>query len=257
MLQRERVCATQELARQGYRNQSDGKERRTQVRRIVVIILSVILALVVAAPIASGQTSSQSQDLGKLTGDWWNWAFATSPSPLEGSYTGGGQCNGRYVNGVFFLAGAAGGAPPSVERTCTVPANTPILFPVVNVICSEAFGVAGQDPPDPQPYDTACAEPATDATIDPPSHFYAKVDGNDANQQRIASGLFQWTIASDNNPFGLFAGTYEAASDGLWVYLADGLNTGNHTVQFGGTYKHTPFGDFEGTKVTYNLTVRR
>jgi hypothetical protein len=230
--------------------------RNTVVKRAIVIAISVLLALVVAAPIASGQSSSQSQNLGQLTAEWWNWATATSPSPAEGSYNGGRQCKGEYVKGVFFLSGAAFGSPPTVERTCTVPANTPILFPVVNVICSEVFGVAGQDPPDPQPYDTACAEPATDDLIDPPSKIYARVDGIDANQQRIASGLFQWTIAYDDNPFGLPAGTWESASDGLWVYLENGLNKGNHTVQFGGTFKHTPFGDFEGTKVTYNLKAR-
>src|SRR5215212_10038065 len=132
------------------------------------MVLSVILAVAVAAPIASGQTSSQGQNLGQLTGDWWNWSTATSPSPVVGSYKSGAQCNGRYVKGVFFLAGAAFGSPPTVERTCNVPANTTILFPVVNVICSEAF-TGHQPEPDPQPYDTACAEPITDDLIDPPS----------------------------------------------------------------------------------------
>jgi hypothetical protein len=141
------------------------------VKRAMVLAIGVILALVVAMPIASGQSSSQSQNLGKLTGEWWNWGLATSPSPLERSYTGGGQCNGRYVNGVFFLAGAAFDPNvSSVERTCTVPANTPILFPVVNVICSAAF-TGHQPEPDPEPYDTACAEPITSDVIDPPAAF--------------------------------------------------------------------------------------
>ena len=223
---------------------------------MLMMVLSAILAVAVAAPIASGQTSSQGQNLGQLTADWWNWTTATSPSPSEGSYNGGPQCNGKYVKGVFFLSGAAFGSPPTVERTCTVPANTPILFPVVNVICGEVFGLAGQDPPDPQPYDTACATPATDDLIEPPSRTFAKIDGMDATQERIASGLFQWTIRYDDNPFGLPTGTHPAASDGLWVYLENGLNKGQHTVQFGGTFKHTPFGDFEGTKVTYKLTAR-
>jgi hypothetical protein len=153
---------------------------------------------------------------------------------------------------VFFLAGAAVGAPPSVERTCTVPADTPILFPVVNVICSAAF-TGHQPEPDPKPYDTACAEPYTDDTVEPPSSFYAKVDGEDANQVRIASGHFAWKVASDDNPYGLDAGIYSAASDGLWVFLEDGLEAGEHTIEFGGTYQDTPFGSFEGTKVTYHL----
>jgi hypothetical protein len=220
---------------------------RHVVKRIAVIALSVILALVVAAPIASGQTSSQDQGLAKLTQAQWNWVMATSPSPLEGSYTGGNQCKGEYVKGVFFLAGAI--SEPTVERTCTVPAKMPILFPVNTVICSAAW------PTDPTPYDE-CATFYTSESVDPPSRLYAKVDGKDAKQRRIASGLFQWTIRSDDNVFGLTAGTYEAASDGLWVSLDDGLKKGQHTVKFGGTFEDTPFGDYEGTKVTYNLTAK-
>jgi hypothetical protein len=240
--------------------------RKTVVKRAILLAISVLLALVVAAPMvagqsSSGQSSSQRQNLGQLTGDWWNWAIQ-DPSPLVGSYTdtdpdtdGSIRCDGNFVDGVFFLAGALAGPPPSVERTCTVPAKTPILFPSSNVICSEAF-TGHQPAPDPQPYDTACATPNTDDVVNPPSSFFARVDGKDAKQVRIASGIFQWTIPS-NNPLGLTAGTYPAASDGLWVYLNSGLNEGNHTVEFGGHYEVTPFGTFEGTTVTYNLTATR
>jgi hypothetical protein len=176
-----------------------------------------------------------------------NWAFSINPSPLEGSYEGGAQCNGE-VEGVFFLAGALEGS--RVDRTCTVPANMPILFSPFNYLCSEVF------PTDPVPLDTKCAKPITDSVIDPPSKFYARVDGEVANQQRIASGLFQWRIAVDNPRVGVQAGTYEAAQDGLWVYLENGLNKGKHTVQFGGTFKESPFGSYKGTKVTYKLTAR-
>jgi hypothetical protein len=230
-------------------------------QRMLMTGLSVILALVVAVPLASAQTAATSQTnqtkLGALTASWWNWAMQ-DPSPLQGSYTGGPKCDGNFVHGVFFLAGAASvnGAPSSVERTCTVRANKPILFPVTNVVCSEAF-TGHQPAPDPKPDDTACATPTTSDVINPPSHFYARVDGNDAKQRRIASGIFRWTIASNDNPYGLDAGTYPAASDGLWVYLRNGLQEGNHRVKFGGHYEITPFGTFEGTKVTYNLRARQ
>ena len=243
------------------------------MRRIVLMALSVILALAVAIPMAHGQSTpteqkaSQGQNLADLTATWWNWAFATSPSPLTGSYNesvppGDIQCDGSNQSGVWFLSGAAFGEPGSVERTCTMPANTPILFPVFNVVCSEAF-TGHQPEPDPQPYDTACVEPFTDATVDPPTKLYAYLDGKKLERQRLASGLFLWEIASDENPFGLDAGTYEAASDGVWVYLKKGLKPGEHTIEFGGRFKHTPFGDkhtpfgdFEGTPITYNLTVK-
>jgi hypothetical protein len=225
--------------------------RKTVVKRAIVLALSVILALVVAAPIASGQSSSQSQDLGQLTAEWWNWALSTNPSPLEGSYgPEDNRCDGEYVEGVFFLSGSLGTDPET--RTCTVPAKTPILFGPFGYLCSEAFG-------DPEPLDTECATPTTDATIDPPSRFYAKVDGRDAKQQRIASGLFQWTIPEENF-LGLTPGTYESAQDGLWVFLQKGLKVGKHKIVFGGTFEDTPFNTpenprFEGARITYKLTA--
>ena len=225
------------------------------MRRIVVMSLSAIMALVVAIPIASAQETT---NLANLTAEWWNWGFSTSPSPLDGSYTGGTQCEGEYVDGVFFLAGSFDG-PTTVERTCTVPANTPMLFSPFNYLCGEAPTVQQPDGTftgDPKPY-TKCAKATTDAVIDPPSSFYARVDGKDANQQRIASGIFQWTIPKDALGLeGLEAGAYPAAQDGIWVYLENGLNKGNHTVVFGGHFEDTPFGTFEGTKVTYKLKAR-
>src|SRR5215216_6144092 len=224
------------------------KQEEGQVKRAIVIAISVILALVVAAPIASGQSSSgqsssQSQNLGQLTAQWWNWMVSTDPSPGDGDYTSlDPRCEGEYVEGVFFLATGGGSA---VERTCNVPRNMPILFSPFNYLCSAAFDPI-QEVDDPQPYDTACATPTTDAVIDSPSSFYARVDGKDANQQRIASGLFDWTIVFPNNPVpGLVPGTYKAAQDGLWVYLEKGLKKGNHTVEFGGSYVDSPFGTYE------------
>lgn len=226
------------------------------MRRIVVIVLSVILALVVAMPMVSGKPTTTEQkpspppgQLKKLTAEWSNWAFSTSPSPLEGSYTGGTQCEGEYVEGVFFLAAELGLPPGSqVERICTVPADTPILFPVFNYICSAAFDT------DPKPYHTKCAEPTFEAYADPPSTFFATLDGQELTLQRIASGQFWWTIQESS--FGVPTGTYRAASDGFWVYLEEGLAPPDeHTIVFKGSFKDTPDGDFEGTEVTYILTA--
>jgi hypothetical protein len=226
------------------------------VRRIVAIVLRVILALVVAMPMVSGKPTTTEQkpspppgQLKKLTAEWSNWAFSTSPSPLEGSYTGGTQCEGEYVEGVFFLAAELGLPPGSqVERICTVPADTPILFPVFNYICSAAFDT------DPKPYHTKCAEPTFEAYADPPSTFFATLDGQELTLQRIASGQFWWTIQESS--FGVPTGTYRAASDGFWVYLEEGLvPPDERTIVFKGSFKDTPDGDFEGTEVTYILTA--
>jgi hypothetical protein len=227
------------------------------VRRIVIIALSVMLALVVAMPMVSGKPTTTEQkpsppgqlkkNLPDLTAEWWNWVASINPSPLQGTYTSPDpRCEGEYVEGVFFLAGSLATDP--VTRTCTVPAHTPILFSPFNYICSAAFDPI-QEPDDLPPYDT-CAKKNAQAVIDSSSGFYARVDGKDANQQRIASGLFQWTIPEDALGLeGLEAGTYPAAQDGLWVYLGKGLKRGEHTIEFG------PLGTFEGADITYKLTA--
>jgi hypothetical protein len=211
------------------------------VKQILITALSVILALVLAAPVASAKGASPSQEgLDALTAAWWNWAFSKDPSPLEGPYTGGKQCKGEFVDGVFFLAGSTTGDP--VERTCTVPANTPILFPVVNVVCSEAFG-------DPTPY-TTCSRDIIDAAL-VDSDTYATLEEKDLNITRIASGSFVWKIRRDNNPFGLPKGIYDAANEGLWVYLRKGLPEGEYEIEFGGDIPNVGFRQ----EITYNLKV--
>jgi hypothetical protein len=231
------------------------------MKRAIVLALSVILALVVAMPMVSGKPATTEQkpspppgQLKKLTAEQTNWAFSTNPSPLEGGYTNTAQCDGEYVEGVFFLAAEFGLPPGSqVERICTVPADTPILFPVFNVVCSAAFDTI-QEPDDPKPYHTKCAEPAINDYTDPPTTLFATLDGQELTLRRIASGQFWWTVPEDA-PFGIPSGTYRSASDGLWVYLEEGLTPGGHEIVFGGSFKNTPVGDFEGTQVTYRLTA--
>lgn len=223
------------------------------MKRAVVMAISVMLALIVAAPVAFGKDSSKSPSLPELTAAWWNWTSSQDPSPLEGSYEGGARCDGEYVKGVFFLAGTVGG---NATRTCTVPADTPILLPVINVVCSEAYGAAGQDPPDQTPYDTACATPTTDTFLANADVLFATLDGTPLTTTRVASGLFKWKIKYYPNPFyapagGLPKGNWESATDGVWVYLPQGLEPGEYTLNFGGTFFEGAF----GTNTTYHLLV--
>jgi hypothetical protein len=230
--------------------------RNTVVKRAIVVAISVILALVVAAPIASGQSSSQGknlgkgQNLGKLTGDWWNWAVSTRPSPLNG----GDPCGGNFVDGVFFLGGSFTIDP--VTRTCTVPANTPILFPVVNTACSAAPTVQQPDGTftgDPKPY-TKCSKDLLDQTVLANSTMFATLNGQPLKIQRLESGPFTFTVPSPdgseivpNAP----PGSYDAAASGFWVYLPQGLEPGTYTLHWGGSFANGGFTQ----DITYILTV--
>jgi hypothetical protein len=203
------------------------------VKRVIVMAISVILALAVAAPIASGQPASQRQDLKALSGEWWTWAI-TEPSPLEGNYKGGPRCEGEFIEGVFFLAGTTGG---DATRTCTVPADTALFFPVINSFCTD-------DEPN---YPQCGADFVSTALAN--GEPYATLDGQDLQISRIATGPFTLTVPK-RNIFKAPAGPYTAVSDGLWVYLPQGLEPGEYTLQFGGD-----FGDFFSLNITYELIV--
>ena len=210
------------------------------VKRAIVIAISVILALAVAAPIASGQTTSHRQGPKDLTEAWWTWALA-DPSPLEGDYgVGDPRCEGEFVEGVFFLGGTFGG---DATRTCTVPAKTALFFPVLNSFITDDEEAYPEGPTN--FVDTALAN----------GEFSATLDGEDLKIKRIATRPFT-LILPDPNIFGLPAGPYEypAVSDGLWVYLPQGLKPGEYTVHFGGT-SVTADGEPFSVDVTYNLIV--
>ena len=215
------------------------------VKRAIVIAISVILALAVAAPIASGQPANQGKDLKELTEAWWTWALAV-PSPMQGDYSSlDARCEGEFVEGVFFLAGTS----PLVQtegdatRTCTVPADTALFFPAINAFCTE-------DEPD---YPQCARRPVNTALAN--GETFATLDGEDLKIRRLATGPFTLILPEDNIFEVTGGGPYEhrAISDGLWVYLPQGLEPGEYTLQFGGT--SVAFGEPFSVNVTYELTV--
>ena len=226
------------------------------MKRAIVIALSVILALAVAAPIASGQTVSHRLGVKALTEAWWTWAL-TDPSPAVGDYgVGDPQCEGEFVEGVFFLAGTLGGG--DATRTCTVPAKTALFFPVINAIVTEE-----EDTP-PILYPGYPTDFVDSALVN--GEPYATLDGKDLKMRRIATKPFTLVLTEDNIvPGQEGGGPYRhpdcadptrclATSDGLWVYLPQGLKPGEYTLEFGGDFPNALGGGFS-LNVTYELIV--
>jgi hypothetical protein len=239
------------------------------VKRAIVIALSVILALVVAAPIASGKQPSTSEtNLATLTAAWWNWALAepAETSPLIGDYaesdpSGGDiKCDGSNTSGAWFLAAefesevnSTGDVFLEATRNCTVPAKTPLFFPVFNIVCGEPFGDDPANPNNPWTGDfTDCAGYFTDQAL-VNSTPEATVDGDDVRIQRVASGSFPLTLPPEN-VIGYAPGTYDVATDGLWVYLKKGRPSGDHVVKFGGEFTNPFPGAEPGSTITVNIT---
>ena len=89
----------------------------------------------------------------------------------------------------------------------------------------------------------------------PASSYFATVDGESVPVERVASGPFTITLPNDNVlNANATPGSYPAATDGLWVYLPEGLPKGEHVITFGGTFP-TPFGTLT-LDITYNIIVK-
>jgi hypothetical protein len=222
--------------------------RKTVVKRIIIMALGVLMALALATPMALagvGQGENAADTPEELAAVWTQWAFSKPvdvDSPLIGSYKGGPRCDGTPLSptqgNTWFLAGAFGGGSV-VKRTCTMPAETQLFFPVVNWI---AFPFAPKETPQNQ---RKAAIDAMNATQnDPKFRMSVTVDGTEVESNQIVRAIspafFSVTMPEENafdpfvnpNPPGLRAGVYEGwTTDGLWVTLPP-LPPGEHTIHF-------------------------
>jgi hypothetical protein len=153
---------------------------------------------------------------------------------------------------LWFLAGTFDAS--TVVRTCTMPAGTPLFFPLVSslwVPILEGENAANQ---------RQGAIDSINAVLDD-SEFrqsmLVTVDGKQVESDQIVRALspvFTITLPEENvyDPFvegGVPAGKYEGASvDGLWVKLPP-LPPGEHTIHF--SFDSSVFSQDN----TYNLTV--
>jgi hypothetical protein len=200
------------------------------MKRLIIMAASILLALSLAAPVAfaqAGQSSTASGATGELVAAWWQWALSkpANSNPLFGgdpNYSGK-QCDGTPLNGTptktWFLAGTFDGS--AVERTCTVPPNRQIFFPVFDVAVIA-------DPGDTEALLRAQAHEFIEAVLaDPDFSMVVTVDGTqlqDASIVRADAGLFAGTSP-------LLHGKYTAVADGFWVTLPP-LSAGEHTIHW-------------------------
>lgn len=219
------------------------------------ILLGGVLAVVISGTVAEAATKAPTKPgsivpvnskyagktYGQWAGRWWQWAVSvpTATNPLLDST--GAHCAEGQTGPVWFLAGTLG--PGSAERTCTVPADKAIFFPIIN-----AF--SANDPGLNKTYDEVLNEaraflpdPAGSATID--GHKVENV-----GQYYVESPAFR-LVLPDDNIFGAPAGAYSpAAAVGIHLLLTP-LTSGQHTIEFTGS---TSAPD-STVHVIYHLTV--
>lgn len=177
---------------------------------------------------------------GEWQAEWWKAAFAIPATdhpfftgqPLEGP------------KGVVFLAGLFGEGNV-VE--ITIPAGTPLFFPIVNVECSVFEGPPFHGDDEEELLD--CANTLLDDTFD----VFAVIDGVsvDVDAFRGESPPFVWGPVPADNILGAPAGTTSLAADAGYYLMLHPLSVGDHEIHFGGTFGGELSGEIDTTYIIH------
>jgi hypothetical protein len=143
------------------------------------------------------------------TARWWQWVLSIPKTNNPLIDENGRNCANNQSGPVSFLAGTLKGP---AERSCTIPADKAILFPVINFEASVAEGDGTTD-----------EELAAHAEfeMDQITNMHAMISGiniNELKQYRIQSPPFNVTLPIEN-VLGLPAQTTKMISDGYWLFL--------------------------------------
>jgi len=240
------------------------KHNRTLLPSIVVVVLLVLPLAAPATTLAQAPSDASTgvfppdaivfgQTYGQWSAAWWQWNFSIPVSSNPSYDTTGQNCRVRQTQPVFFLAGDANFSPAGVTRACSVPSQTPLFFPLINVECSNVesrpfFGGSDQAR-------LKCAERFMDdvgintlkATID-------RVDVQTLSQFRFHSPPFDFTMPAQDNILGLHGVTSgRSESDGFWLMVKP-LSPGRHVLHFAAAFVSGIAAGL-AQNVTYNLTV--
>jgi hypothetical protein len=221
---------------------------------IVTTTIAAVLGIASCTMIPNAFAFEVSEPNKQLTAKWWEWVLAIPPedNPLLGE-----DCDVDQKGPIWYLAGTTGG---SDERECTIPEGKDILFPIVNVFCSEVtdeefikqiINTMEEDIPPSQLKLglIGCAE----FFMDQVDILEVTIDGEEIaslEDFRVQSPIFKIAYPEDN-VYGVETTTepQKSISDGFWILL-EGLEPGEHTIEFTGGIS----GVFE-TSVTYHLTI--
>jgi len=194
---------------------------------------------------------------GEWAAAWWQWALSVPVSnhPLFDN----GNCTVEQTGPVWFLGGQFPSVTPEsmkldgVNRTCTIPSDKALFFPVLNIENSLL-----EDPGK----TIALLRQSPESIMNMAAKLSVVVDGhsipNVQRDFRVQSPTFDFTLPDDTDnllnaigegPFA--AGVYSpAVGDGYYVMLKP-LRLGDHKIRFQASVP-----DFEfSLDITYHITV--
>ena len=157
----------------------------------------------------SPESTPYGKSYSKWTAKWWQWALSIpkSENPLIDDT---GENSSKNQSGpIWFLAGTLRGP---AERSCTIPADKAILFPVINVEASVAEGDGTTEE------ELAARVKFEMDQITDIRAMIGETNLDELKQYRIQSPLFNMALPADN-VLGLPAQTTEMMSEGYWLFL--------------------------------------
>lgn len=207
--------------------------------------------------IAPIQSNPHGHSYSEWAARWWQWAIEQPAGVNPVTDTTGQFCATGQKGAVWFLAGTFGRPtdPPTVSRTCTVPAGQALFFPVIG----EFYGAFLSDPPAQRTAEFIRSQ--VDCTVKSVS---VEIDGVFVNNAREfflgpqKSLLFDVQLPTDN-VFGLTIDQVpelllsSSADSGIYLFLHP-LRPGKHALHWKAS-QTCPSGD-STQDVTYGLTVR-
>ncbi|WP_285781292.1 signal protein [Microbispora sp. NBRC 16548] len=181
-----------------------------------VLPLLVLLGLLVGCGAVGRKSSTDdvvssepsASPVESIQGRWWTWASSEAESTNPVADDTGEFCDRNQPEDVWFLAGTFGG---TVRRTCALPSGRPVVFPLVNLVGSQAD----------------CEDFMVTAKGG------AVLDGRPARPERMEEEDVAVTGVADNPLTGV-EGTESFYACGLWVRLQP-LRPGRHTLTIHGS----------------------
>ena len=204
---------------------------RGVTRTFAVLALAVLAVAPSAAigqapaPVLPPTAHPYGQSYSAWAADWWQWALEqpTPTNPLVDPT--GANCASGQGGRVWFLAGSLTSDP--VQRRCTVPTGTPLVFPVVNAFaCTDPGAPVDED-----------ALRAQIAGVKSATDLVATIDGvavRDVAAYYEESERFSVVLPRDNI-FGAPPGRYEPCLDAGYYLAVRPLPPGDHTIHFSGS----------------------
>jgi len=185
---------------------------------------------------------------GEWSAKWWQWALSIPENENPIKDKSGNYCATNQINpNAWFLAGSGGG---QVTRTCTIPAEKSIFFPIMDVECSYAEYPTAKTENDLR----NCAHEDQNTV----TSLKLLIDGHDIQnltKYRADSPLFNFTTP-ENGLFGLKSAKTQAVSDGYFIMLKP-LSAGSHEIIYSGILGEPTIAGSQlaPEKVTYHLTI--